>query len=179
MISGVSVIFDWGPQDRGLSAETYNQADVVDAYGLRLNEELDCENVRTHYIDTRRPPLRTDDERLMDVPDNYVPLYLSCGWHDREKVVNSSVIEYAGDYFKLADSIRFALAEWGRCYVFGHRVLRPVALAGCKRGFIRIKPFALNGPHAHEYVRRLDKLGEDLGRAIGEYMRENRVGLRS
>lgn len=178
MISGVSVIFDWGAQDRGLSVNTYTQADIVDAYGQRLNEELEDENVRLFPIDTRKSGPLTEDERLLDVPANHIPVYLSCGWYDRERLKNSSVVEYAGDYFKLADALSFAMAEWGRAYVFGHRVLRPVALAGYRRGFVRIKPFALNGPHAEEYAMRLDPLGVDLARAMSGYLRECGEGFR-
>ncbi len=177
IISGVSVVFDWGATDRGLSAGCYTQADVVDAYGPRLSEELEYESVRLHPVDTRRPPFRTEAERLEEVPTNFVPLFLSCDWHIRDRNVNSSSVEFCGDFYKLADALCFALAEWGRCYVFGHRVLRPVAVEGDKP-FIRVKPFALNGPHADEYVKRMDKLGEDLGRAIGEYLRTVGMGLR-
>lgn len=176
-ISGVSVIFDWGAGERGHSAGLYSQADVVDGYGYRLSEELEYESVRLHPVDTRRSPARNEGERLSEVPANFVPLFLSCDWHARERQFNSSSVEFCGDYFKLADALCFAMAEWGRCYVFGHRVLRPVAVEG-EGGFIRIKPFALNGPHADEYLKRLDKLGEDIGRAIGEYLRGLGQGIR-
>lgn len=176
--SGVAVIFDWGVQDRGESAGLYSQADVVDGYGHRVNEELDYENVRTHFIDTRRTPVRTEAQRLDEVPSGFVPVFLSCDWHKRPRELNSSVIEFSGEVlYKLAESVCFSLSEWGRCYVWGHRVMRPIAVEG-EREFIRIKPFALNGPHADEYVKRLPKLGEDLGRAIGEYLIERGEGLR-
>ncbi len=61
--------------------------------------------------------------------------------------------------------------------MWGHKVSRPVAVQG-ERNFIRVKPFALNGPHADEYLRRLDKLGEDVGRAIGGYLTDKGEGLR-
>lgn len=177
IISGVSVVFDWGAHTRGLSAGLYSQADVVDGYGHRLIEELEYENVRTQHVDTRRSPFRTEEERFDEVPANFVPLFLSCDWHTRKRDVNSSSVEFCGDYYKLADALCFALAEWGRCYVFGHRVLRPVAVEGPKP-FIRVKPFALNGPHADEYLLRMDKLGEDLGRAVSGYLGLVGMGLR-
>lgn len=176
IISGISIIFDWGGGDRGRSYRQFNQADVVDTYGTRMIEELEYENVRTYHIDTRKAPVRTIPERLADVPANFVPVFLSCDWHDKARLVNSSSVEYSGDYYKLADDLCFALSEWGRAYVFGHRVLRPVSVEGS--GFIRIKPFALNGPHAEEYVQRLDKLGCDLGRAIGDHLAQLGQGLR-
>lgn len=155
-----------------------SQADVVDIYGKRLNEELDYENVRTKFIDTRRAPARTVDERLAEVPQNYIPIFLSCDWHARGREHNASVVEFSGEqYYRMAESICFSLSEWGRCYVWGHRVSRPVATEG-KTDYIRVKPFALNGPHADEYLKRLDKLGEDMGRAIGEYLADRGQGLR-
>lgn len=172
------MIFDFGLQDRGQSAGSYNQADMIDAYGFRLSEELEYENVRLHPIDTRRAPFRTEEQRLAEVPTNFVPIFLSSDWHARDRQVNSSTVEFCGpEYYKLADALCFALGEWGRAHVFGHRVLRPVAVEGT-RSFIRVKPFAVNGPHAQEYMTRLDKLGEDLGRAIGGYLRERGEGLR-
>lgn len=178
-ISGVSVIFDWGLQDRGASHGPYNQADIVDGYGHRLSEELEYENVRIAPIDTRRAPARTESERLKEVPDSFLPLFLSCDWYARERSTNASIVEFAGGFYKLAERICEGLSEWGRCAVFGHRVLRPSVVEMIDgKGFIRIKPFSLNGPNSDEYMRRLDKLGEDLGRAIGEYLTVRGEGLR-
>ncbi len=164
-------------QARGESTGMQSQADIVDSYGLRLNDELDYENVRTHYIDTRKAPVRTEEERLKEVPDGFVPIFVSCDWHGRKRDTNSSTVEFAGEYFRLADALCFAMSEWGKCTAFGHRVSKPIVLEADK-GFIRIKPFALNGPNADQYIRRLDKLGEDLGRAIGEYLTILGQGLR-
>jgi hypothetical protein len=148
------------------------QSDVVDLYGLRLNEELEYENIRTHYIDTRRGKPR---DYIQEVPDGFVPILLSCDWHNTDRKCNASVVEYCGEpystIYKLADALCFTLGEWGRAHVFEHRVMRPRNVSGQgKKEFIRVKPFALNGPHADEYMRRLDKLGEDLGRAIGGFL---------
>ncbi len=177
-ITGISVIFDWGLQDRGESVGLYSQADVVDGYGQSMQEELDYENVRTQHVDTRRAPVRDEAKRLEEVPPGFVPVFLSCDWNQRPRTWNASVVEFSGDsLYKMADRICFALSEWGRCYVWGHKVSRPVAVQG-ERNFIRVKPFALNGPHADEYLRRLDKLGEDVGRAIGGYLTDKGEGLR-
>jgi hypothetical protein len=178
MISGVSVIFDWGAGLRGESIGMYSQADIVDVYGTRLNEELEYENVRLQPVDTRKAPFRNEMQRLDDVPANFVPLFLSCDWHPKPRQANCSTVEYSGDaYFKLADALCFGIAEWGRAYVFGHRVSRPTLVKG-ERPFVRVKPFALNGPNADEYILRLDKLGQDMGRAIGEYLSGIGQGIR-
>lgn len=169
IISGISVIFDWGP-DRGESFGAYSQADIVDVYGARLNDELEYEDARVAPVDTRKRLLLSDAQRLDEVPAGFVPVFLSCDWHARRRDVNSSSVEFCGEHlYKLADALCFALAEWGRGRVYGHRVLRPVAVEG-PRDFVRVKPFALNGPSAGDYVLGLEKLGEDLGRAIGEFL---------
>ncbi len=178
-LSGVSVIFDWGLLERGEAYGAYSQADIVDGYGHRLNEELDYENVRTAFIDTRRKPVRNTIERLKEVPDNFLPLFLSCDWYARERTSNASIVEFSGSFYKLAERICEGLSEWGRCAAFGHRVLRPCAVEPIDgKSFIRVKPFALNGPNADAYLLRLDKLGEDLGRAIGGYLMVRGEGLR-
>lgn len=182
-ITGISVIFDWGMGDRGKSSGMYSQADIVDLYGYRVNEELEYENVRTHYIDTRRGKTRTDFERFAEIPAGYLPVILSVDWHERERQHNASLVEYHGDLYPFSKRLCEAMADWGRNYVWGHRVSNPVVaqpVAGAEDfPFIRIKPFAPNGPHFGEYIRRMDKLGEELGRAIGGYLRGRGEGLRS
>lgn len=176
-ISGISVVFDWDARDRGEAHGYHSQADIVDAYGQRLNEELEYENVRIYPIDSRRAPARDGAAKTADIPAGFVPVFLSCDWHKNPRTTNSSTVEFSGAHlYRLADALCFALSEWGNCTVFGHRTMRPIAVEGDPH-FIRIKPFALNGPHAADYVKRLDKLGEDLGRAIGGYLKNRGEGL--
>lgn len=182
-ISGVSIIFDWGMAERGKSCGLYAQADVVDLYGYRVNEELEYENVRTHYVDTRRGKPRTDYERFAEVPAGFVPVILSADWHANTRQHNASLVEYHGDLFRFSKRICEALSDWGKTYVWGHRVSNPIVATPIKgredQPFIRIKPFAPNGPHVAEYIRRMDKLGEEIGRAIGDFLRERGEGLRN
>lgn len=178
-IHGVTVIFDFGmgaESLRGKTSGNYSQSDVVDGYGMRTNEELDNDNVRVHQINTRRAPARSEQERLDETPANFLPLILSCDWHETTRIHNISTVEYCGaQYLAAAQAIAFALSEWGRCYVWGHRVSRPIAVSG-DRPFIKIKPFALNGPHADEYLLRLDALGTSIGHAIGGHLLEKKMG---
>jgi hypothetical protein len=177
-LSGVSVIFDWGQQARGQSVGMYSQADLVDLYGYRLNEELEYEDVRTYFINTRRPGLETEQARFSEVPSGFVPLFLSLDWHSgKMRQYNSSTVEYSGDLYKMAERLCEALGEWGKNCVYGHRVSRPVVVDG--PAHVRIKPFALNGPQSTDYIGRLDGLGIELGRAIGEFCRTQKKGLRN
>jgi hypothetical protein len=148
----------------------------VDLYGPRLLEELENENVRCAHINTRKKPDLTEDERLREVPTNYLPLIISCDWHETSRIHNASVIEYSGKgYRKIANDIALSLSDWGRCYVWGHRVISPIFVKS-EKSYVKIKPFALNGPHADEYLLRLDALGISIGRAVGGYLLEKRSG---
>lgn len=170
-ISGVTVVFDWGLRERGESTGLSSQADVVDVYGARLNEELEYENIRTHFL--------KDKKLVDDAPAGFLPVYVSSDWYTgRGKQHNASIVEFYGDgLYRLAERLCEALSDWGKAYVYGHKVSLPIAVASDKP-FIRIKPFALNGPNADEYMKRLDKLGEDLGRAIGGYLAAKGEGIR-
>lgn len=178
-ISGIAIVFDWDHRDRGNSGPLGTQADVVEAYGQRLIEELEFENVRCHIVDTRKGDSKSDIQKMHDIPDGFVPIFVSCGWHDKPRPYNASIVEFSGPHYKFAERIADSLSEWGRCYVFGHKVSRPIAVEECaKKSFIRIKPISLNGPHADEYIRRMDSLGETIGRAIGEFLSARGEGLR-
>lgn len=178
-IAGVSVILDFGPGHitrRGETHGHYSQSDVIDEYGRSLIDEMENEAVRLHMPDTRRPPGLTETQRFMESPGNYLPLIVSSDWFAKPRMHNSSTVEYRGEqYFKLCKLICEGLSEWGRCYVWGHRVSQPVPVEGAY-DFIRIKPFAINGPHADEYLKRLDQLGVSVARSIGSYLLERNMG---
>ncbi len=177
-MSGVSLIWDFGRgMGRGQTVGHYSQQDVVDGYARKMTEELENENVRMQTVPTRKGEGIPWGERLSAVPKTFVPVILTCDFHERDRVHNASVVEFSGvEYQKLAESLCFALSEWGRCYVWGHRVSRPVVVNGAPRSYICIKPFALNGPNADDYLQRLDALGESLGRAIGGFFAERNQG---
>lgn len=180
-ISGISLILDFGPGHalgHGERVGHYSQEEVVDRYAATLAEELDCGWVRTHPIETRKTAYRYSfDERIRMAPTNFVPLVLTSDHYARPRLHNSSTIEFSGhEYLGLATRLCEALSEWGRCYVWGHRVSRPVVVNGAPKPYICIKPFALNGPNAEDYLQRLDLLGTTLGRSIGEYLLERNQG---
>lgn len=178
-ISGISMIRDFGPgMGPGQSIGHYSQQDVVDGYARAMAEELETGSVRLAPIETRhaKRPLSWES-RLTQAQTNFVPLILTCDYHDRDRIHNASVVEFAGtEYQPLAQALCFALSEWGRCYVWGHRVSKPVVVLNAPRSYVCVKPFALNGPNAEDYLRRLDALGEALGRAIAGYLLEKNQG---
>jgi len=179
VISGINVIFDFGhgsPIPRGKTFGNQSQSDLVDFYGRRMVEELEYDKVRMQFIDTRRPPGLSQEERLGLGPTGFVNLIASCGYFETLRKHNASTVEYCGGHLgDLAGRICEGLSDWGRCYVWGHRVSKPLLVDG-ETPFIRVKPFAINGPHADEYLKRLDPLGESLGRSIGQYMIDRGIG---
>lgn len=179
-ISGVSVIFDFGHgaiERRGKASGNYSQSDVVDEYARRAVDELEIDNVRLHRVETRKPPGCPQADRLKNGPSAFLPVVFSCGYNERPTLHNMSIVEYAGPYEALARRICEGLTEWGRCYVFGHRVAKPRVVES-EHGFVSIKPFDLGGPHEAEYLGRLDPLGQSIGRAIGQYLIDRREGRR-
>ncbi len=176
--SGISVVPDWGlghPEPRGHTVAGYSQSDVVDAYAATLNEELENENVRSLPVNTRRAPALAPLERFGAIGSGYVAILCSCDFYTRDRTTNTSVVEFSGAHLsQLAQRISEALSEWGRCSSFEHRGSHPVGLNE-RQSFIRIKPFALNGPNADVYLRRLDALGIAVGRAIGDYFDEKNL----
>lgn len=171
LISGISILYDF--PDGGKSCGLYSQRDVIDLYGYKVNEELEYENVRSEYIETRERNRKDMAHYLAKVPNDYLAIVLSCGWDESEKTnFNTSKIEYAGQHVLFCRRFAERLYDWGKAYVFEHKVSDPTSVI-YNVDYIRIKPFALNGIYAGEYLKRLDKLGEDIGRAIGEFARDS------
>ncbi len=175
-MTGISVVPDWGlghPEPRGESCGNYSQSDVVDGYVFKLSEELESESVRVSPVQTRKAPALTPAARL-DVPAGFVPLVASCDFFTKPRTANASLVEYSGAHLaELARRISEALSEWGRCTAFDHRwSCIPVNDAA---PFIRVKPFALNGPRAEDYLLRLEALGVSIGRAVGDYFGEKNI----
>lgn len=180
-VSGIGVIFDFGfghVDRRGKFSGHYSQSDVVDAYGRAAIEEMEADNVRMFHVETRKAPGTMQDDRLKIVPATFVPIVFSCDYTGRPGLHNKSVVEYAGKHLEtMAETLAESLSEWGRCYVWGHKVSRPIKVDGDPH--IRISPFALGGPHEHDYVARLGALGLCIGRAIGQHLIERGEGRRA
>lgn len=187
IISGISLILDFGfgHDDRsGKYYGNYSQADVVNEYGRRVGEELDTDGIRLFPVETRKSPGTKTEYRHKVGPLTFAPVILSCGWDETDKLHNCSQIEYQGaQYLALAERIAESLSDWGRCYVWGHKVSKPNRIAESgdddeQRGYIRVSPFSLNGPHSDSYLERLERLGEGVGRAISGYLIERGAAKR-
>lgn len=180
-MSGVGVIFDFGHghnDRRGRFSGSMSQSDVVDEYGRSAVEEMEADNVRLFHVETRKSPGTRELERLELVPASFVPIVFSVDYCERPGLHNRSVVEFSGAHLdKLARLIAESMSEWGRCFVWGHKVSKQ-QLPG-KQPFIRISPFQMNGPNEDAYMVGLSKLGAGIGRAVGAYMIDRGEGRRA
>lgn len=176
-VSGFAVLFDFGAEP-GKSCGIYSQANVVHTYGHVVYESLLDHDVMTEFIETRKRPHKEISEYLKEVPEYMVSLVISCGWERSDKMMrNVSRVHCSPDCVKLSKRLCESLYDWGKSYVFNHVVSDPVVIPDTKKTII-LKPFALNGENAHEYLTRLDTLGKDIGRTIGEWTREYGIAIR-
>lgn len=179
-LTGIAMILDWGagaPDTCGQSSGAYSQADVVDSYSVRLAEELDAESVRLEIVNPRRGPAVPVGRRVEDAMAGHLALICSCDFYTRDRSTNSSIVEFSGDHLRpLAQRLNAAMSEWGKCSAFTHR--GSLVAVNEPGHFIRIKPFALNGPSARDYLIRMDQLAVAVGRTIGEYFAEKNLQRR-
>lgn len=168
-----------GAYERGHSIGRLSQLDVIDGYYPTVLDELEASRIRTEVMPTRRPPGVRHDQRHVEVALGSCVVELRCGWLGRTtKGGNCSRVLYGkGTPFALAESLQDAVAEWGRCYVYGHRGQAPVEVDDpllTRPGTVgfAVEPFALDGPDAGLYAVRLATLGRTIGRIIASFARE-------
>jgi hypothetical protein len=167
--------------DRGPAVGSVTGLDVVDAYVSALIEELDAEGIRYRVLDTRTSPGIRESERWQHVEANSLVLHcLASGLPDGKKPVNKknqTEVWYGGDRsLTLADEMCEALAQWGHCYVFGHRTANPRhdgkthLLNAPETKALAISPFWINGPDAPDYLERLNELGQTIARCLADHL---------
>jgi len=170
---------DGKPYSRGREDQNLSECDIVDRYVLGLQEELDECSIRHSICPTRKPPGVTLKDRGTVFPHTLV---LSCavGWLRPGKAPQSNISRVfygqkeAGG---IAKDMALALGAWGNIYTdYGHRSANafmdpddPV-ITGAGAWGLRLEPFAINGPHAIEYAKRLENLGRDIGRVVTDYL---------
>lgn len=172
---------DAGTYERGNASGCMSELDVIDGYTSSVAEELDASRVRYELMDTRRPPGVRASERAKRISPGQCVVELRCGWFGdaaRPSGGNRSRILYGRQTpFALAESLQDAVAEWGRCYVFGHRGTAPIQVDDpllCVPGSIgfAVEPFALDGADAALYSARLATLGRTVARILASFAHE-------
>ncbi len=161
-----------GIYERGHEVDAYAEVDLVDLYARTIREELDNSLIRYRIVNTRKAPGTPHTHRFDDAFPNCLPVQLTVGWNTARKATpihNLSVISANKDcpqrlVAQLADCLRL----WGGLYVHGHRCAEPAQQAELG---ITIAPFQINGRHAGEYAKHLDKLGRDIGRVFVDFCR--------
>ncbi len=161
-----------GVYERGHQVDAYAEVDLVDIYARTIREELDNSLIRYRMVNTRKAPGTAYAYRHEEAYPHCLPVDLTIGWNGSKKALpmhNASVISAHPDAPPgLVEQLADALRHWGGLYVHGHRCAEPFEQE--RRG-ITIAPFQVNGRHADDYAKHLDKLGRDLGRVFVDFCR--------
>jgi hypothetical protein len=174
--------FGPGSYSRGVSLPQIAEVEVVDIYMKYIIDELDGHGVRHKVCPTRAGDGLPEADRGKGASP--YTLILHCAVGDisvhQGQTTNISRVVYSGVGKSCAEEMSDCLAEWGGLYVHSHKRANPqvakdmVAPAECLT--MRLEPFALNGPHAGEYLQRLAVLGRDIGRLLCEWTRQRGQG---
>lgn len=162
---------------RGRVSGLFSELDVIDGYYRQLVEEIDADRVRHEVLETREPPGANVAQRIAEARHNELVIVCRAGWDQTpRKGKNVTRVFYGESRLKpLALELSESMAEWGGCYVFGHRAARPDERADLKNAngalVIAVEPFSLNGSDTDQYLPRLEQLGRALGRTIAGYCR--------
>ena len=166
-----------GRYDHGRRYGRFSQMDVVDGYMHSLIDELDGDGVRHEVMPTRTHPGVCAQDRPRFVEANHLVLHLCAGFsQDPPKTKNMTSVYYGSPQARdIAEEISEAIAEWGHCYVWGHKTANPQLssdpLLQVKGSLgVRIEPFVLNGPDSDLYLAKLPQLGTCIGRALVGYL---------
>ncbi len=158
------------------------ETDVVDAYIRGLVDELDDCAVRHRIMPTRSAPGVSLDQRAVGIMPHTLVLSCQVGWFKASPAKmptnNLSRIFYgARELFGLARQVSEAVGHWGQIYGgFDHRGAAACAdkddklINAPETWGMRIEPFALNGPSAADYCKKLENLGRDIGRVLTTYL---------
>jgi hypothetical protein len=171
-----------GFYDRGHVMGNMAETDVVDSYIRGIVDELDDCAVRHRIMPTRSAPGVPLDQRHQNIMPHSLILSCHVGWFkaspSKMPTNNLSRVFYgARELFGLAKQVSEAVGHWGQLYGgFSHRGAAACAdqenplLNAAGTWGLRLEPFALNGPNALDYCKRLEQLGRDIGRVLTNYL---------
>ena len=163
--------------DVGRALGNFNEIDLVDFVVNPLVNCLTERRIANVTLETRNWPGHRQSTRHHEIGPSTLVLDIRMGTMGRKSKSNISQVSYGSKpTLPLADMMVDALADWGLCSIFGHRVANPrllehdpiLAMPDCHG--IRIEPFAMDGPNAETYLGRLPRLGYELGLLISEYL---------
>lgn len=160
---------------RGEAVGFISEIEVIDGYVRSLCEELDRDNITHEVMETRVSPGLSDSQRLGAIAKYRLVLECRAGFAYKPGVRNMSQVFYGPGARDIGEQISESIAEWGQCFVWGHRTANPAPSAEAMLNkddclAVGIEPFAINGPDAAEYARRLDQLGTAIGRVVSGYL---------
>lgn len=157
-----------------LRLPSFTEVDAVDRYVRAMVDELDDCAIRTRVY-------KRKGENMLVLPGSLV-LECRVGWFKgsaaKIPATNLSRVFYGNrESLYLAKQLAEAMGHWGELYGSHHRGANAVAddgedllLKAEGAWGLRLEPFALNGPDALDYCKRLDNLGRDVGRVLTGYL---------
>lgn len=161
-----------GIYERGHQVDAYAEVDLVDLYARTIREELDNSLIRYRMVNTRKAPGTPHTQRFDDVFPHCLAVQLTVGWKASKKATPlhncSTISAHPSTPGRLVEQLADCLRHWGGLYVHGHRCVEP---ATQEEFGMTIAPFQINGRHAGEYAKHLDKLGRDIGRVFVDFCR--------
>lgn len=169
-ISQVVLIPMHSGMEPGNSHLNHNEYDIITGYLHPLIEHLEEDGVQNSVID-----------KDSTIYPNSLVIYCHGGWSSTKQPPknNGSTIYYSNrECLNLAEHLREAVCDWGKCYVdLSHKMTSFIVdkdlcdVDGCAA--ISISPFALNGPKSNQYMQKLPMLAKVLSTCIFQYLVDN------
>lgn len=148
------------------------EVDLIDKYVSCLTDELADGGIRHRVVNTRKAPGTHLDDRFHNIFDYSLPIVCAIGFNDAKKIKQhyntSFVIGNKEMPRRFMDELSDVVGHWGSLYVHGHKTASPQVHDAPG---IRIEPFLINGPGAHDYAQKLSLLGRDIGRYVTDFLR--------
>ncbi len=181
IVPGVGYCGDDG-FDPGHRCRAMHEFSILEGFVRDLSDRLEYQRIRHRVLPVTNSPGIPVAQRPDHLEENQVVVNVRLGWDppNAPGLHNWSMVRHGdGASVKLARTVTDAIGQWGRCYFFGHQTRNPQRdkkdplLNKPGTAGLKIVPFAINGPKAWEYARKLKALAESLGWALGEYLGED------
>ena len=168
---------------RGHCIDAISEYDIISKVIPAIEDSFESRAVRYAVVPgIRSPGVKPSEHNLFSDPTDLV-VSIGVGYTKESLGHNFTQIFHNGDRLSqiLAQEMSDILADWGSCAVFGHKSKLPrkydkegvISYPGTR---LHLEPFVLNGYEGLEYCRFLDRLGDDIGAAIADFLKRRKSG---
>ena len=140
-------------KERGISIPQISEADISDIVIKACSDSLEEFGVEHSRLFSPMEKVGVGE----------LAIQISVGYDEKQKSKNASVVEGEGE---LALLLGETLAEWGRCFSFGHQIK---TREGPTPSRVRLELFAINGIDAEQYLCRLSQLGREIAQSVASF----------